>query len=155
MDTAPIPGPDTLAVPLTVDLPVDLDAVRARRASLRLACARVRQRLDGTAADLLEVVTDLDRLWATHTAETEGADGMLGQVLVDCPRLAPVVLRLRREHETVAADLREVGRRLAATPAGAAELHDVVRTLAAVEAHRRASRELIYDAYHVDVGLGE
>jgi hypothetical protein len=166
MDNAPIPGQETLAAtaPGPPDLDLDLDAVRARRTSLRVTCAAVRRLLpDDThgaapvpADRLLEAVTDLDRIWTTHTGETESADGMLAQILHDCPRLAPSVGRLRREHRIVAAELRIVEHRLAAVPAGGpADPRGVTHLLDAVEAHRRAGRELIYDAYHVDLGLGE
>jgi hypothetical protein len=175
MDIAPmIPGA----------VPVDLDAVRARRASLRRACSRVRHLLDAvgpvgtdgaTAAreEMLSAVTDLDRVWTAHTAATEGADGMLAQVLADCPRLAGSVQRLRSEHEAVATRLHAVRNGLAATaapdptePADPTEWRDPVRdaervherlgdVLDAVDRHRRAGRELLYTAYQVDLGLGE
>src|SRR5690242_202206 len=109
MNNAPIIGQEAVAVTATAPLELDLDleAAKARRESLRHACARVRRLLPGDpaggAAALLAAVTDLDRTWRTHTAETESPDGMLAQVLHDCPRLAPSVRRLRREHEVVAA----------------------------------------------------
>src|SRR5450755_1193568 len=90
--------------------PLDVSAVRARRASLRRISARVEDILsrltlgqvpDG-APQLRSVVSDLSRAWETHVAVTEGPNGLLEQITVDAPRLASTVGRLRREHVDVA-----------------------------------------------------
>jgi len=167
MDNAPIltPGHGPAAPGLSSH---ELDAVRARRASLRQAVLAVKEVLrtppDGAAAvpagALLGAVTDLADVWATHSAETESADGVLAQVLNDSPRLAPAIDRLRREHGQVAEALATAGRALVALAPGVqldpvTGVPDLVRALDTVDRHRRDGRNLLHDAYHVDLGLGE
>jgi len=165
MDNAPIISPDP--GPATTGLTArELDAVRARRASLRQASRTAWDvlRADGGppahAGALLEAVDVLGGVWATHSAETESPDGVLAQVLADCPRLAHAITRLRQEHEQVAQALAAVHRQLAAAPSDApvdpaTGVPALANALDTVERHRRAGRELFHNAYQVDLGLGE
>lgn len=164
MDNAPIMSPDPGRTASGLS-PQELDEVRARRASVRRAAGRLRQVLDlerdtATAGDALAAVRDLDQVWRTHTRVTESPDGMLAQVVTDCPRLAPAVERARHEHVVVAAALDAVCGRLAGQPPDAPvgagiDRPALLRLLTAVDRHRRNGRDLIYQAYHVDLGLGE
>jgi hypothetical protein len=177
MENAPVlgPYPDPMSGGLSTS---ELDAVRARRAGLRRASRAVREVLrtpPGSVAALTQppleaALAELAEVWARHTAQTEADDGVLAQVLADCPRLAPAIGRLRREHAAVAEALAAVAGALAAVRAepGTADAVAVAaepgpvpaatgldRLLDTVEKHRRAGRELLYEAYQVDLGLGE
>lgn len=134
----------------------ELQAVRARRASLRRATAAVTEVLRTPSEGGLQTALDeLERVWARHTTATEAPDGVLDQVLADSPRLAPAIARLRREHGEVAAQLRDARRALAGDPPDPAARAALERMLAAVNRHRRDGRELLHNAYQVDLGLGE
>lgn len=170
MDNAPIisPDPGTTASGLS---PEELDEVRARRASVRRAAARLRELLDRvpgpdeegaavTAGTALAAVRNVDRVWRNHTSVTESPDGMLAQIVADSPRMAPAVDRARHEHEVVAATLSTVCGRLAGLPADSPiddgiDRPALLRLLTAVDRHRLNGRDLIYQAYQVDLGLGE
>ena len=165
MNNAPIisPDPGDVAHHLSQH---DVEEVRARRASLRRAGAGVRELLRGpgpgapaSGGAVLAAVRELGQVWARHTAATEAGDGMLAQILGDSPRLSPAVGRLRREHEAVTDALRAVERLLAQAgpeaPVGPPAGPALDRLLDAVDRHRRDGRRLIYDAYQVDLGLGE
>ncbi|HEY6796227.1 MAG TPA: hypothetical protein VI248_16250 [Kineosporiaceae bacterium] len=143
----------------------DVEAVQARRASLRRACAGVQEALrtpggPGEGA-VLAAVRELRHIWHVHTSDTERRDGVLDQVVADCPRLSPAVGRLRHEHQVVAESLRAVERLLDETAAephadGAGEaLPTLTGVLDTVDRHRRMGRDLLYQAYNVDLGLGE
>jgi hypothetical protein len=152
MSGAPVPGLAHRGV----------EEVQARRASLHGACAGVREALrspdrPGDGA-VLAAVRELARVWRAHSSETERRDGVLDQVLADCPRLSPTVGRLRHEHQVVSEKLRAVERLLDAPPLRPGPdpaLPVLTRVLTAVDRHRRDGRNLLYDAYQVDLGLGE
>ena len=167
MDNAPIltPDPGPTASGLTSH---ELDAVRARRASLSRAASTLKEVLRTPqetgvpvrAGILLGAVVGLADVWATHSEQTGGPDGVLAQVLTDCPRLAPAIARLRREHVEVSVALATARRQLEALPADAGtdpatDVPALTAALTAVERHRRDGRTLLHDAYQVDLGLGE
>lgn len=138
----------------------ELAAVRARRAGLRRAVAAAREALAAPAeggrgplpGPLEEALAQLERVWAEHTAGTESPHGVLAQVVADCPRLAPAVERLRAEHATVAAGL--AAARTPGDPGGTPAAPGLAALLDAVDRHRRAGRDLLHEAYQVDLGLG-
>jgi hypothetical protein len=176
MDNAPIltPGHGPTASGLS---PHELEAVRARRASLRRSAEAVREVLEqppagdrpGSAGAVRAAVERLVEVWTAHSVATSGPDGVLEQVLADSPRLAPAIGRLRREHDEIALAL-DAARRLLATapPAPGVPAPDVpapdvpapgvtelLKALHAIDRHRRDGRELLHNAYQVDLGLGE
>jgi hypothetical protein len=141
-----------------------VEEVQARRASLRQACAGVREAVrtssgGAPAGAVLTSVQQLGIVWRRHTVDTERPEGVLEQILADCPRLSPTVSRLRREHQALADALRAMERLLdppVTVPVDpVAPMPALTELLQAVDRHRRHGRELIYDAYHVDLGLGE
>ena len=169
MENAPILNqqPEALAPRAAPALPEpEVHRVRARRAGLHRASVETRELLGATAdggpapSALHAAVVRLDVVWADHAAATEAADGILAQVVTDCPRLAPAVARLRRDHATVAAALLAVERLLAPGDEGDAPDAPAARTalghvLDGVDRHRRAGRLMLHECYQVDLGLGE
>ena len=145
-----------------ISRPLDVSAVRARRASLRKASLRVEEALATPAqgrgatwvAELASRVAELGRAWETHVALTESPDGLLEQITVDAPRLAGMVARLRREHLDVAARLRIADQRLASpgesAPGSAQE--ELSAVLLRIGRHRADGGELIHQAYQIDIG---
>lgn len=142
---------------------VDVEGLRAERATIRRACTRIQELLTATASGetadldgLTEAVTTLLERWNRHVRLAEAPDGLLHQIVTDSPRLSTTVARLSGEHPVVVAEIRSALELLAAP---APDLTGVGRLLnwamAAIDQHRRRGNQLIYDAYSVDIGLGE
>jgi hypothetical protein len=115
----------------------DLSGVRRRRAQLSRGAAVVERALTGSAtsgaqsstAELAAAVEEVLRVWQLHVQRSEDGDGLLAQVVLDVPMVAPKVARIRREHRQIAAELarvaaalaqagRRTGTKGAATPSG-------------------------------------
>jgi hypothetical protein len=120
----------------------------------------------------LAALDQLQAVWTEHSAVTEQPGGMLAQIVTDCPRLAPAADRLRHEHATVSQALAAARAALdpgtssppgsgtagqaAETDTGGTGASSLLRAVAdAVDRHREAGRSLLYEAYQVDLGLGE
>ena len=142
--------------------PLDVSAVRARRAHLSSASSRVEHALRDVGRsdshdwtrEFAPLVVELARAWERHIGLTEAEDGLLEQVTTDAPRLAPMVARLRREHVDVAARLQTALVGLVADDAAAraASAKDLTPIMTLIGRHRRAGGDLIYQAYHIDIG---
>ena len=78
------------------------------------------------------------------------------EILENAPRLANRVKRFKREHADITATIRRgiAETQAAAGDAGRVEaLHDhAVRLLADLVRHRERGLDLVYEAYHVDIG---
>lgn len=159
--SAPITAPGTAPADLAV--PQDM-ATQPQHTGLRRACAYLRRLLTPPPDDVPPVplgtlalaVRDLVREWGLHVTMTEAPDGLLAQIVNDCPRLAPMVERLRREHPAVTARLSAAHERLdTSTPELAETVRELVSLLSAIERHRHGGGELLHRAYNVDLGLGD
>jgi len=148
-------------VPSTVT--PDLSGVRRRRAQLSRGAAVVERALTGAAtggaqsstAELAAAVEELLRTWQLHVQRSEDAGGLLAQVILDVPRVAPKVARIRREHRHIAAELAQLAAALAEaeSPDGYQGCRDAVRAvLDQVAQHRSLAGDLVHEAYHVDIG---
>lgn len=139
-----------------------LDAVRARRARLIEATDAVEEALvthpEGTIAwrsSVRACVAALARAWDLHTRGSEQSDGLLAQLEVDVPNLAPKVQRMRREHRQVAEALRGTLVRIDDPTARTDAVREAVGScLGLVETHRRRGGALVDEAYRVDIGGG-
>ena len=153
-----------------------LQAAKGQRLSLRRAIAGLEQALTQTpaAADgdqpgawlerLGGALTHLDEVFAVHVKVTEGAGGLYDEIMENAPRLANRVKRFRREHADIGGAIR---RGIAESKVAAARLAEpeardpgevealrdhAVRLLADLVRHRKRGLELVYEAYHVDIG---
>jgi hypothetical protein len=143
---------------------VDVHGLRAERATIRRACAQIGELLtdavvagqDAVPDELATALGALAERWARHVRLTEAPDGLLNQIIADSPRLAGAVGRLDAEHAVVATELRSAQELLSApTPDLAGVRRLVDWAMQAIEGHRRRGNQLIYDAYSLDIGLGE
>jgi hypothetical protein len=144
-----------------------LQAAKGQRLSLRRAIAGLEQALapataaadDETGAWLDRLggaLAQLDEVFAVHVRVTEATGGLYQEILENAPRLASRVKRFRREH----ADLTgAIQRGIAETRAAGREPGEVealrdhaVRLLADLVRHRKRGLDLVYEAYHVDIG---
>jgi hypothetical protein len=141
----------------------DLSGVRDRRAQLSRGAAVVERALAGSATggaqsspgELAAAVAELLQTWHLHVQRSEDADGLLAQVVLEVPRVAPKVARIRREHRQIAAALEQLAAALAEArpPDGDEECRDGVRAvLGQVAQHRGLAGDLVHEAYHVDIG---
>jgi hypothetical protein len=141
----------------------DLSGLRQRRAHLSRATEIVVRALASSAtsgagppaAELVAAVGELAHTWQLHVERSEDGDGLLAQVILDAPRVAPIVARIRREHRQIAAELEQVtatlalARSAAEREAGEAAVRAVLDQVAR---HRGAAGDLVHEAYHIDIG---
>jgi ABC-type transporter Mla subunit MlaD len=143
-----------------------LAAAKGQRLSLRRAIGGLEQALTQIPAAGEEpgawlerlggALTHLDEVFAVHVQVTEGAGGLYDEIVENAPRLANRVKRFRREHGDIGAAIRRgvAESKVAARDAGEVEaLRDhAVRLLADLVRHRKRGLDLVYEAYHVDIG---
>lgn len=147
--------------------PVSLDRqsaaqVRARRERLRAAEERLASaasvpspgRLDLWWVGVANAVEALTVMFAEHVHDTEGRDGLFAEVSAAAPRLENEVDRLRSEHRRIDHQLDElakIGR--PSTDEDVRSIREqILDVLSLLAGHRFAGSDLLYRAYHVDIG---
>lgn len=153
----------------------DIDLTMSNEA---LDQARVRRTALGDAADLIEEILarpgsdpqwtmrvadalqGLQYAFAAHVDEVESDDGLLPQLLREAPRVANGVHRMEREHVSITDEL-EAAATLVRSCEGecdAATVDEIreaiVDVLRGISRHRQKGADLVYEAYHVDIGGG-
>jgi hypothetical protein len=113
------------------------------------------------AAVVHEALVELAATFERHIAVTEGPGGLFSEVLESAPRLDSAVDELRTEHEQVSRMLGDELRSLRAID-GQEDVgkafdcrHRLTALLAQLLAHRQAGADLVYEAYAVDIGVGD
>jgi hypothetical protein len=143
-----------------------LAAAKGQRLSLRRAIGGLEQALTRPPAAGEEpgawlerlggALTHLDEVFAVHVQVTECAGGLYDEIVENAPRLSNRVKRFRREHADIGGAIRRgiAESKVAARDAGEVEaLRDhAVRLLADLARHRKRGLDLVYEAYHVDIG---
>ena len=144
-----------------------LEAAKGQRLSLRRAIAALEEALatpddpdglgghDGLGARLAPCLEQLQEVFAVHVEVTEAPGGLYQEIMENAPRLATRVTRFRREHAEITEGIRRglAGCAAATTPEAATALRDQsVRLFADLVRHRKRGLDLVYEAYHVDIG---
>jgi hypothetical protein len=141
-----------------------LEAAKGQRLSLRRAIAGLEEALavpddpdgqDALPARLGPVLERLAEVFAVHVEVTEAPGGLYQEILENAPRLANRVTRFRREHAEITAGIAHaITESSSATdPAPVQALRDhTVRLFADLVRHRKRGLDLVYEAYHVDIG---
>jgi hypothetical protein len=141
-----------------------LEAAKGQRLSLRRAIAGLEEALavpddpdgqDALPARLGPVLERLAEVFAVHVEVTEAPGGLYQEILENAPRLANRVTRFRREHAEIADGIRHgiAESRAPGDPEAVTELRDhAVRLFADLVRHRKRGLDLVYEAYHVDIG---
>jgi hypothetical protein len=144
-----------------------LEAAKGPRLSLRRALADFEDALAAPspgqtgdwASRLTAVLEHVRSVWAVHVEVTEGPGGLYEEIMENTPRLANMIDRFRREHATIAGNLDAALARLQAVPDGdgSATADEALRTrlvqlFADLVRHRKRGLDLVYEAYHVDIG---
>ena len=144
-----------------------LEAAKGQRLSLRRAIAALEEALaatddpdglggqDGLGARLGPVLEQLQEVFAVHVEVTEAPGGLYQEILENAPRLANRVTRFRREHAEITDGIRHAiaESATASDPEAVQALRDhTVRLFADLVRHRKRGLDLVYEAYHVDIG---
>jgi hypothetical protein len=148
--------------PLEVDHrsdPQSLPAVRRQRATLLHAIRGVEEALAAPAQEpgwrerVVGRLQSLGAAFAEHVVVTEGPAGLYAELLDHAPRLCRPVYGLAREHAAVEAALSTLERRAALPETTVDEVRcwasDLLRELSR---HRQRGADLVYEAYHTDIG---
>jgi len=139
------------------DEPEALDAARERRVELKQAMSALEVAAAGAAGDpswsdaLRSALTDVRESFDAHVEEVEASDGLLAELISDCPRLSPKVQRLRDEHSTLGAQIDACLATLD-DPDPPEIRSEVLDLMVALARHRHAGADLVYEAYNVDIG---
>ncbi|HJW36020.1 MAG TPA: hypothetical protein VJ769_05245 [Actinomycetes bacterium] len=144
-----------------------LEAAKGQRLSLRRAIAALEEALvvtddpdgigghDSLPARLAPALERLQEVFAVHVEVTEAPGGLYHEILENAPRLANRVTRFRREHAEITDGIgRGIAESSTATAPDAVQaLRDhSVRLFADLVRHRKRGLDLVYEAYHVDIG---
>lgn len=98
-------------------------------------------------------IAGLHSAFTAHLRLTEGPYGHYAELLADAPRLARGVQILLREHVAVGARFEALCRRVDLPEVGVEELHARVESLIReLSRHRQRGADLLYEAYHTDIG---
>lgn len=150
-----------------VRLPAEThEEVQDRRRRLRTALDQIERALAvaaGASQEWQRNVTDaLERLrttWNDHIAKTEAEDGLFAQIVRDEPRLEASVTRLRLEHDELSTRTEKLLARCQESALDADEVEvlraEVLELLGQAARHRQHGSDLIYEAYQVDVSVGD
>jgi hypothetical protein len=145
-----------------------MDAVRARRAGMRVAMAALEHaamqpstdRVDEWALGVRDALDSVRDVVDHHIFATEAPGGFLDEIVGDEPRLANEAHRLREEHGEMVDAISAAAARLRARPAiDVDEWTDAMRDrvcalVALLTRHRQRGADLVYEAYDVDLGGG-
>lgn len=137
-----------------------LQAAKGQRLSLRRALSEFERALaaasepvDGALARLTTVVLHLRVVWALHVDVTEAPGGLYEEIIENAPRLANRINRFKREHATLAEAIERAVADLRDASALTDELRGrLVKLFQDLTRHRKRGYDLVYEAYHVDIG---
>jgi hypothetical protein len=136
-----------------------LEKAKGQRLSLRRAIDDFEDVLaaaPGTEAAerLRSSLEHLKVVFAVHVEVTEAPGGLYEEILEIAPRLANRILRLKREHRAITGSIQSALDELPGdeTPPDR-ELHALLEQLfTMLSRHRTRGLDLVYEAYHVDIG---
>ena len=141
----------------------ELEAVRVRRAELRESLSFLERCLaapaSGRAVVWGEAVHDALRLltgdFGAHVEVTEGPDGLHQSILARDLRLTNAVTTLTNEHAEMAAEIAALVAD-SEPPVAEQDVDDLreraTRLLGHLVRHRQVGADLVYEAFHTDVG---
>ena len=147
-----------------------LAQVRAGRAHLNEYMQALEQavakpapgRGEAWAKHVHSTLVDLGAAFERHIAITEGPDGLFQEITQAAPRLVGGVTKLAEEHkeirEAIELAIDAVRNRSHAAPVDGPETEGreaVLDLINLLMRHRQRGADLIYEAYQVDVGVGD
>ena len=136
------------------------ESLRAHRAELLESIRALEQALAAPAAGragawaerVTVALVELDADFGEHVRLTEGPDGLYRAVLAAAPHLASSVTRLTDEHTQIKDSID----RLLASPVDIGDVdafrESATTFLGSLSRHRQRGADLVYEAYHTDIG---
>jgi len=140
-----------------------IDALRRRRAELRESMSALELALASPAPEdqarwverVHVALVELSADFRQHITITEGSDGLYHELLQTVPRLSGALARLTRDHAVITRQLDDL-LGYATTPATNQVVDDVrdlgTALLGALVRHRQRGADLVYEAFHLDIG---
>jgi len=138
-----------------------LQAAKGQRLSLRRALGEFERALaspvtdpvEGCIARLTAAVQHLRVVFALHVDVTEAPGGLYEEILDNAPRLANRINRFTREHTSISDAIERGVADLRGATALTPELRgQLVKLFDDLSRHRKRGLDLVYEAYHVDIG---
>ena len=136
-----------------------------RRADLHEALVDVEEaisspavgRIDSWTADVAKHLYGLLATIDEHVDGTERVGGLYDEIQARAPRLSRHVEALHAEHPVMRERTRQLAQRLETEGVGGGwtldhARDDVQRLLGEIVRHRQRGADLVYEAYHVDIG---
>jgi hypothetical protein len=147
----------------TISTNVELDAVRVRRAELRESLNFMEYCLAAPASgravvwgeNVHDALVSLAGDFGAHVEVTEGPGGLHDSILARDLRLTNAVMALTAEHASMAEEIAALvaDSEPPVTGEDVDELRErATRLLGHVVRHRQTGADLIYEAFHTDVG---
>jgi iron-sulfur cluster repair protein YtfE (RIC family) len=152
-----------------IDLAADsaaLDEARSRRLALGDAADLIEDLIARPGSDpqwtvrVADALQGMRQAFDSHVSEVEHDEGLLPQLRHDSARLSNAIDRMYAEHITIGAELDDAATLIVdcGGDCGAAMVEAireaVVDVLRSVSRHRQRGADLVYEAYHVDIGGG-
>ncbi len=150
-----------------IDLTADMSALeeaRNRRLALGDAADLVEDLIARPGSDPRWTVRVADSMqglryaFDAHVDEVEDDDGLLPRLQADAPRLTNLIRRMYDEHDTIATEM-DAAAGLIRECEGECDADAVdeirvavVEVLKSISRHRQRGADLVYEAYHVDIG---
>jgi hypothetical protein len=126
---------------------------RERHQPLREAAEALKQAAAGKPAEMTDALEQVSAALAAHIALTEGPEGTHDDLLAVAPRLANDIRLLTKDHDFMERLVDTIGVVLRSeTPDWQVIDEHVNRLLDHIAGHRLRDAELVYEAYHVDIG---
>ena len=146
-----------------------LEEIRTQRADLwnqlvgleRAIATPLPGRVEEWAGGVHEALVELSATFERHCAMVEAPGGLFAEVLEAAPRLGSMVTRLRDEHVEISDQLRTELRDVRELAKGgtvdeAVTVRDrLTALLGLLSRHRQGGADLVYEAYAVDIGVGD
>jgi hypothetical protein len=134
-----------------------LEQAKGQRLSLRRAIDEFHDVLDApgaaTAERLAPILEHLRVVFGVHVEVTESPGGLYEEIMEIAPRLANKIARFKREHVSVTKAIKSALQELPDDGLPAPDLRGRLDRLHELLArHRRRGADLVYEAYHVDIG---
>lgn len=142
------------------DAPGTVERLRVRRRRLAMAADGLEQAITSAAGDttswrgqVRRALEELGAALTAHVAEADGPGGLFDEIAATSPRLLPTVERLRRDHDDLAGQVRQLEVLVAGDEVPA--VRDAALTLLAdISRHRHRGADLMWELYDVDIGGG-
>ena len=110
---------------------------------------------DGWASEVEKALTALHAALQSHVLEIEAEDGLFVDVIGRAPHLAPDVAILRRDHEDLLVSCRLASSLVADWASPSDIRRKVLGILGLLTIHRQRGAELLFDAYNIDLAVGD